>query len=51
MKSTIGRGHFGEVKVVRERSTGDVYALKILRKDDTLAQSNVSDLMTIECDK
>ena len=39
---TIGRGHFGQVHVVRERRTGDVYAMKTLRKQDTLAQSGVS---------
>ncbi|XP_068623643.1 citron rho-interacting kinase-like [Battus philenor] len=29
----IGRGHFGEVHMVREKETSDVYALKILRKE------------------
>ncbi|KAF0310045.1 Citron Rho-interacting kinase [Amphibalanus amphitrite] len=38
---TIGRGHFGQVHVVRERRTGDVFAMKTLRKQDTLAQSGV----------
>ncbi len=42
VKNIIGRGHFGEVQVVREKFTGDVYALKVLRKADTLAQQNVS---------
>ena len=41
VKNVIGRGHFGEVQVVREKSTSDVYALKVLRKADTLAQQNV----------
>ena len=44
VKNVIGRGHFGEVEVVREKRTGDVYALKVLRKADTLAQKNVSAL-------
>ena len=39
---TIGRGHFGQVHVVRERRSGDVFAMKTLRKQDTLAQSGVS---------
>ena len=42
VKDVIGRGHFGEVQVVREKLTGDVYALKVLQKSDTLAQQNVS---------
>ncbi|XP_074643974.1 citron rho-interacting kinase-like [Tubulanus polymorphus] len=42
VKKIIGRGHFGEVKVVRERHTGDVYALKILRKSETLTQQHVT---------
>ena len=42
VKKIIGRGHFGEVQVVREKATGDVYAMKTLRKEDTLLQQNVS---------
>ena len=38
----IGRGHFGEVQVVCEKHTQDVYAMKVLRKTDTLARQNVS---------
>ncbi|XP_068087036.1 citron rho-interacting kinase [Anabrus simplex] len=38
VKKVIGRGHFGEVQVVREKQTGDVYAMKTLRKADTLNQ-------------
>ncbi|XP_069684092.1 citron rho-interacting kinase isoform X2 [Periplaneta americana] len=38
VKKVIGRGHFGEVQVVREKQTGDVYAMKTLRKSDTLSQ-------------
>lgn len=45
MKKVIGRGHFGDVQVVREKQTGDVYAMKTLRKSETLAQQNVSKLM------
>ncbi|XP_048482527.1 citron rho-interacting kinase [Plutella xylostella] len=29
----IGRGHFGDVHMVREKQTGDVYALKVVRKE------------------
>lgn len=36
MRKVIGRGHFGEVHLVREKQTGDAYAMKTLRKCDTL---------------
>jgi citron Rho-interacting kinase len=42
VKKVIGRGHFGEVQVVREKQTGDVYAMKTLHKADTLSQQTVS---------
>jgi len=42
MKGVIGRGHFGEIQVARERSTNNVYAVKILPKADVLSQQNVS---------
>lgn len=42
---TIGRGHFGEVHVVRDKHS-NVYAMKTLRKVDMLAQENVS---TVVC--
>lgn len=41
IKDVIGRGHFGEVQVVREKATGTVYALKTLNKHETLAQHEV----------
>ena len=40
-KKVIGKGMFGVVQVVREKATGNVYALKTLRKADTLAQKLV----------
>ncbi|KAH9502428.1 hypothetical protein Btru_075657, partial [Bulinus truncatus] len=42
VKALIGRGHFGEVRVVREKSTGSVYAMKVLRKTDLLSQPEIS---------
>lgn len=42
VKATIGRGHFGEVQVVHEKTTDTVYAMKVLRKSDLLAQPDVS---------
>ena len=44
LKGIIGRGHFGEVQVVTEKYTGDVYAMKIMRKVDMLSQQNVINL-------
>ncbi|KAI4529236.1 hypothetical protein MG293_020484 [Ovis ammon polii] len=34
----IGRGAFGEVRLVQKKDTGHVYAMKILRKADTLGK-------------
>lgn len=42
MKAVIGRGHFGDIHMVKEKATGDIYAMKILRKDYTLSQREVS---------
>ncbi|XP_022249330.1 citron Rho-interacting kinase-like [Limulus polyphemus] len=42
MKKIIGRGHFGEVQVVREKQTGDVYAMKVLSKAEILSQQNIA---------
>ncbi|NXP20810.1 CTRO kinase, partial [Scytalopus superciliaris] len=42
VKSVIGSGHFADVKVVREKVTGDVYAMKVMSKESLLAQEHVS---------
>ncbi|XP_076434884.1 uncharacterized protein LOC143274829 [Babylonia areolata] len=42
VKATIGRGHFGEVHVVHEKSTDTVFAMKVLRKSDLLSQPDIS---------
>lgn len=34
IKNVIGRGHFGEVHLVKEKQTGDLYAMKTLKKFD-----------------
>uniref|UniRef100_A0A8C2M6V0 Citron Rho-interacting kinase n=1 Tax=Cricetulus griseus TaxID=10029 RepID=A0A8C2M6V0_CRIGR len=41
VRSLVGCGHFAEVQVVREKATGDVYALKIMKKKALLAQEQV----------
>jgi casein kinase 1 alpha len=38
----IGRGAFGEVRLVQKKDTGHVYAMKILRKSDMLAKEQVA---------
>merc|ERR1719397_2321704 len=39
---TIGRGAFGEVRVVRKRDDGQVYALKMMRKKEMVAKKQVT---------
>lgn len=41
VRAVVGRGRFAEVKVVREKSTGDVCALKIMDKSTLCMQENV----------
>lgn len=41
VRSLVGCGHFAEVQVVRERATGDVYAMKVMKKKAMLAQEQV----------
>ncbi|XP_042220516.1 citron rho-interacting kinase-like [Homarus americanus] len=41
-KKVIGKGHFGVVQVVREKATGNVFALKSLRKSDTLSLQHIA---------
>ncbi|KAK3596286.1 hypothetical protein CHS0354_030661 [Potamilus streckersoni] len=42
VKDVIGRGHFGEVQVVRDKATETVFAMKVLRKSETLAQHEIA---------
>lgn len=39
--SIIGRGAFGEVRVVRKKDTGEVYAMKYLKKDEMIKKNQV----------
>jgi len=38
----IGRGAFGEVRLCRQRATGDIYAMKKLRKAEMVAKGQVA---------
>lgn len=42
VKGVIGRGHFGEVHLVQEKQTGDLYALKTIKKVENMVQKNVA---------
>lgn len=41
-RAVVGRGHFAEVRVVREKATGDIYAMKVMDKTSLRSQENVS---------
>uniref|UniRef100_A0A674NG64 Citron Rho-interacting kinase n=1 Tax=Takifugu rubripes TaxID=31033 RepID=A0A674NG64_TAKRU len=41
VRAVVGRGHFAEVQVVREKATGDVCALKVMKKAFLRSQENV----------
>ena len=43
----IGRGAFGEVRLVQKRDTGHVYAMKILRKADMLEKEQVKGIFQL----
>lgn len=45
-RQVIGRGAFGEVRLVQKKDTGHVYAMKILRKLDMLQKEQVSPLLS-----
>lgn len=41
MLTIVGRGAFGEVRIVREKSSGKLYAMKKLKKADTVRRNQV----------
>lgn len=42
IKDVIGQGHFGEVHLVKEKQTSDVYAMKTIRKTDSMDTKRAS---------
>jgi len=42
MVAIIGRGAFGEVRVVRKKDTGQVYAMKVMKKTEMLKKNQVA---------
>lgn len=51
IKCVIGRGHFGEVHLVKEKQTGDLYAMKTLKKleRNVVAFEEERDIMARAC--
>lgn len=52
VRGLVSCGHFAKVQVVREKATGDVYAVKTMSKETLLAQEHVcffSDLISRLC--
>jgi len=45
MLKVLGKGTFGKVILGKEKSTGNVYAIKLLRKDVILAKDEVEHIM------
>jgi len=48
LRAVVGRGRFAEVQVVREKATGDVCALKVMKKAVLRTQDNVRFLYFIQ---
>ncbi len=44
--SIIGRGAFGEVRICREKSTGDIVAVKKMRKEDMFQKNQIMHVRT-----
>lgn len=42
VRAVVGRGHFSEVQLVREKATGDLCALKVMKKAVLGAKEKVS---------
>lgn len=42
VRGLVGCGRFAKVQVVKEKATGDVYAVKAMSKETLLAQDHVS---------
>ena len=43
----IGKGAFGEVRLVQKHDTGHIYAMKILRKTDMVEKDQVRILVSV----
>lgn len=45
IKAVIGRGHFGDVRLVKEKQTGDIYAMKTVKKCERISFEEERDIM------
>lgn len=43
IKSLIGKGYFGDVHLSQEKSTNDLYAIKTIRKSQTVTSAQVKE--------
>ncbi|XP_050538665.1 citron Rho-interacting kinase-like [Daktulosphaira vitifoliae] len=41
-KQIIGKGHFGDVELVVEKHTNNIFAMKVLKKDNLINQKDIS---------
>ena len=46
MKSVIGKGSYGKVMLVKKKDTGQLYALKVLKKAEIIRRNQVEHTMT-----
>jgi serine/threonine protein kinase len=46
MISVIGKGSYGKVMLVKKRDTGQLYALKVLKKAEIVRRNQVEHTMT-----
>ncbi|XP_030631130.1 citron Rho-interacting kinase [Chanos chanos] len=42
VRGVVGRGHFADVRVVKEKATGDIYAMKVMNKNCLRSQDRVA---------
>lgn len=46
MLSVIGKGSYGKVLLVKKNDTGELYAMKVLKKSEILRRNQVEHTMT-----
>ena len=46
MQKVLGKGTFGKVVLCRDKETGSLYAMKILKKDVIVAKDEITHTMT-----